>query len=115
MSALWSHVTTIRKTCFSMPDHSTSLKRLAGTLDFGSSPFAEFDVSPVVFLYRHALELHLKTIVLGEGGNFLGMKPDPISISNSRSVSWLAQFVCQIVTAVSWEGQFTCDGVRTFA
>jgi len=31
---------------------------------------------PVVFTYRHALELLLKAIVLGEGGNFLATKPD---------------------------------------
>ena len=90
-------------------------KKLAGTLDFGSSPFAEFDVLPVISLYRHALELHLKAIVLGEGGNFLAMKPDPISVSNSHSVSWLAQFVCQIVTAVGWEKEFRCEGVETLA
>ena len=88
-------------------------KKLAGTLEFGSRPFAEFDVSPVIFLYRHALELHLKAIVLGEGGNFLAMKPDPISVSNSHSVSWLAQFVCQIVTAVGWEKEFRCEAVES--
>ena len=90
-------------------------KKLAGTLEFGSGPFAEFDVFPVVFLYRHALELSLKTIVVGEGGNFLATKPDPISVSNSHSVSWLAQFVCQIVTAVGWERQFTCEAVQSLA
>src|ERR1051325_8328344 len=67
-------------------------KRLAGILQFGSSSFAEFDVWPVIVLYRHALELHLNAIVLCGGGNFLGRKPDVISIFNSRSVSWLAQF-----------------------
>jgi len=90
-------------------------KKLAGTLEFGSGPFAEFDVFPVVFLYRHALELSLKTIVVGEGGNFLATKPDPISVSNSHSVWWLAQFVCQIVAALGWEKEFKCEGVETFA
>jgi hypothetical protein len=90
-------------------------KKLAGTLEFGSGPFAGFDVAPVVFLYRHALELHLKAIILGEGGNFLGTRPDVISVSNSHSVSWLAQFVCQIVTAVGWEKEFRSEGVQSFA
>jgi hypothetical protein len=90
-------------------------KKLAGTLEFGSSPFAEFDVWPVMYLYRHALELHLKTIILGEGGNFLEPKPDQMSVSNSHSVSWLTQFVCQIVMALSWEEQFRSEGVQTFA
>ena len=90
-------------------------KKLAGTLEVGSSPIGEFDVSPVVFLYRHALELSLKAIVLGEGGNFLATKPDAISVSNSHSVSWLAQFICQIVTTLRWEGEFKCEGVETLA
>jgi len=34
-----------------------------------ASPLAEFDASPVIFMYRHSLELHLKAIVLGEGAN----------------------------------------------
>jgi len=89
-------------------------KKLAGALEFGSSRFAEFDVSPVIFLYRHALELHLKTLILGGGGNFLAEKPDLISISQSHSVSWLAQFVRQILTALGWENEFKCDGIENF-
>ena len=89
-------------------------KKLAGALVFGSGPFAEFDVWPVISLYRQALELHLKAIVLGKGGNFQAAKPDPISVSNSHSVSWLAQFVCQIVTAVRWKHGFKCRGIETF-
>lgn len=90
-------------------------KSLAGTLEFGSSPFAEFDVYTVIFLYRHALELYVKMMVLAEGGNFLATKPDPISVSQSHSIPWLAQFVSQIVTALGWEKQFTCDGVQSLA
>src|SRR2546421_4413230 len=105
----------MRKTYFSTPAHSISQRKSWPTLEYGFSPFAEFDVSPVIFLYRHALELYLKTMVLAEGGNFLATKPDPISISQSHSVSWLAQFVCQIVTVVGWEKEFRCEGVETFA
>ena len=90
-------------------------KELAGTLEFSAGPFAEFDVYPVMFLYRHALELYLKTMVLAEGGNFLATKPDPISISQSHAIPWLAQFVSQIVTALGWEKQFTCDDVQSLA
>jgi hypothetical protein len=28
-------------------------------------------------------------------------------------LSWLAQFVCQIVTALKWEGEFRCEGIET--
>jgi hypothetical protein len=76
---------------------------------------AELDASPVVFMYRQAIELSLKAMVLGEGGNFLATKPDHISVSKTHSVSWLAQFVCQMVTALKWEGEFRCAGIETLA
>jgi len=90
-------------------------KALAASFLPGANPFAEFDASPVVLMYRHALELHLKAIVLGDGGNFLATKPDPISVSKSHSVSWLAQFVSQIVTALKWQTEFRCQGIETLA
>jgi hypothetical protein len=72
-------------------------------------------VCPVIFMYRHAVELHLKGIVLADGGNFLKSKPDPISVCTSHSVSWLAQFVCRIVTVLHWEQEFRCEGIETLA
>src|ERR1035437_9201495 len=75
----------------------TAAKKLAGALELDAGPATDFDPCPVVFMYRHAVELQLKALVLGEGGNFLATKPDRISISKTHSVSWLAQFVCQIV------------------
>jgi hypothetical protein len=88
-------------------------KALAAAFRAEGNPLAAFDASAVVFMYRHVLELHMKGIVLGEGGNFLGTKPDHISISKTHSVSWLAQFVCQIITALQWEKEFRCEGVET--
>ena len=90
-------------------------KALAGSLQTGTGPFNECDVSPVVFIYRHALELQLKALVLGEGGNFLATKPDALSIYRTHSVSWLAQFACQIIAALKWENDFKCDGIDTLA
>src|ERR1035437_9785361 len=90
-------------------------KAVAGALQLDASPFADSDVSPVVFMYRHAIELHLKAIVLGDGGNFLATKPDALSVHKTHSVSWLAQFVCQIVTAADLEGAFKCAGVESLA
>ena len=90
-------------------------KKLAGALPLESTTFTDLDVCPVVFMYGHALELHLKAIVLGHGGNFLATRPDPLSIHKTHSVSWLAQFVCQIVTALKWEEEFKCDGVENLA
>jgi hypothetical protein len=88
-------------------------KKLAEALELDSSPLTEFAGYPVVFIYRHALELYLKAIVLGAGGNFLASKPDRISIGKTHSASWLAQFVCQIVTALKWEPEFKCQGVES--
>ena len=63
-------------------------------------------------MYRHASELHLKLIVLGDGGNFLKTKPDEVSVHKTRSLSWLAHFVVQIVTALKWEGEFKAAGIE---
>lgn len=90
-------------------------KTLATAFQADANLSAEAGASAVVFMYRHALELHLKAIVLGEGGNFLDTKPDHISVSKTHSVSWLAQFVCQIVTVLKWEQEFKCEGIETLA
>ena len=89
-------------------------KKLAASFQPDVNLLPESAASPVVFMYRHAIELHLKSIVLGGGGNFQATKPDPISVSQSHSVSWLAQFVCRIVTAVKWENEFKCEGIENF-
>lgn len=87
-------------------------KALAGSLRRDGNPVSDVDFSPVVNLYRQALELSLKALVLGDGGNFLVSKPDVISVHKTHSVSWLAQFVSQIVTAVGWQKEFRCEGIE---
>ena len=57
--------------------------------------------------------MHLKALVLGAGGNFLATKPDALSVHKTHSVSWLSQFVVQIVTALKWEPEFKCQGVES--
>jgi hypothetical protein len=90
-------------------------KTLAATFQPDANPFAAFDACPVVFMYRHAVELHLKAMVLGEGSNFLATKADLLSIHKTHSVSWLAQFVVQIITAVKWEEEFKCESIENLA
>jgi hypothetical protein len=90
-------------------------QKMAATLELDSAPLNRFAACPVVFMYRHATELHLKGIVLGEGTNFLATKPDPLSVYKTRSLSWLGQFVCQIVTALKWEADFKCEGIENLA
>jgi hypothetical protein len=89
-------------------------KKMAATMNLGSGP-SKFAACPVALMYRHALELQLKALVLGDGGNFLATKPDTLSVSKTHSVSWLSQFVCQIVTALKWEDEFKCEGIETLA
>jgi hypothetical protein len=90
-------------------------KTLATAFQLHADPFTDPDLSPVVFMYRHAVELHLKAMVLGDGGNFLAIKPDTLSVHKTHSVSWLAQFVCQIITALKWETEFKCEGIENLA
>ena len=40
---------------------------------------------------------------------------DSITLSQTHSVRWLAQIVCQIIRAVKWENQFRCEGVSGLA
>jgi hypothetical protein len=98
--------------------HARSFHKAAKALaafQLDASPFADSDLSPVVFMYRHAVELHLKALVLGEGGNFLATTPDALSVHKTHSVSWLAQFVVQIITALKWEQEFRCEGIENLA
>ena len=89
-------------------------RTLIGKLDVDHSAGTEWDSCPVVLLYRQALEIHLKMLV-GEGSNFLPTPTDPISLSTTHSLRWLAQIVCQIIRAVKWESEFTCEGVTSLA
>lgn len=45
----------------------------------------------------------------------LATKPDHLSVAKTRTVSWLAQFVVQIVTSLGWEEQFQCESVENIA
>jgi hypothetical protein len=85
-------------------------KTLEGKLDVDRSAKTEWDICPIVLLYRQAIKLHLK-LLAGEGSNFVPSPTDPISLSTTHSLRWLAQIVCQIIKAVGWEGGFKCDGV----
>jgi len=97
-------------------------KTLVGKLDLNpeldqaldQSARTDWDACPIVLLYREALELHLKALV-GQGSNFLKTRTDPISLSQTHSLRWLAQIVCQIIRTVSWENDFTGGGVSSLA
>jgi hypothetical protein len=94
--------------------HATA-QEMAAAMEANPGASAKYAACPVLFMYRHALELTLKALVLGDGINFLATKPDTLSVYKTHSVSWLAQFVCQIVTALKWENEFKCEGMDTLA
>lgn len=89
-------------------------KTLVGKLGPDQKTKTDWDVCPIVLLYRQALEIRLKELV-GEGSKFLATRTDPISLYTTRSLRWLAQIVCQIIRAVNWSSQFTCNGVSCLA
>jgi hypothetical protein len=89
-------------------------KTIIETLDPEPNPKTAWDASPVILLYRQAVELHLKLLV-GEGSNFLPSPTDPITLYKTHSLRWLAQIVCQIIKAVGWEKEFKCEGVASLA
>jgi hypothetical protein len=88
----------------------TAAKKLAWTV--AAERASDFNACPMLFMYRQAVLLYLKVLILGPGRNFLPTKPDELSVHKSRSVSWLAQFVSQIVMALKWEGEFKCEGME---
>ena len=87
-------------------------KKLIASLDLKPNPKTAWDATPIILLYRHAVELHLKSLV-GEGSNFLKSPTDPISLYTTHSLRWLAQIVCQIIKTVRWEKEFKCEGVAS--
>jgi hypothetical protein len=92
----------------------TAASTLVGKLKRDRSAKAAWDICPVVLLYRQALEINLKMVV-GEGSNFLEKRTDPISLSTTHSLRWLAQIVGQIIKKVGWESEFKCECVSSLA
>jgi hypothetical protein len=90
-------------------------KTLVANLELDRMAHSDWDACPVVFLYRHALELYLKAIVLGDGSNILESKPDPAMIYRTHSLLKLLPIVCDIVKAFGWEPNLTCTGVADVA
>jgi hypothetical protein len=89
-------------------------KKLIATLDLAPSHKTAWGACPVVLLYKQAVELQLKSLV-GEGSNFLPSPTDPLSLSQTHSLLWLAQITCQIIKAVKWENEFKREGISSLA
>jgi hypothetical protein len=89
-------------------------QKLVKTVNLKPNPKTAWDATPIILLYRQAVELGLKTLV-GEGSNFLKSPTDPITLLKTHSLRWLAQIVCQIIKAVRWEKEFRSDGAGSLA
>jgi hypothetical protein len=74
-----------------------------------------YHACPVVFLYRHALELYLKAIVLGEGANVLRDKPAPTFVLNSNHLlKPLLPYLRKILERATSSSDFNAGEVQTF-
>jgi hypothetical protein len=89
-------------------------KILVEKLDWNEKPETAWDVGPIVFLHRQAIELGLKAVV-GEGSGFLKTPTDHLTLAKTHSLRWLAQISCQVIKAVQWEAEFKCEGVCSLA
>jgi len=78
-------------------------------------PIASFDASVVVYLYRHALELFLKGILVGRGGEFIDPCPSPETVLNANhSLMKLLPDIRRIFVACGWDKTFGSKAAITF-
>ncbi len=82
-----------------------------------STGYSDLDACPIVFLYRHALELYCKSIVLNGTKflQFLGKTQQESSrFLKSHRLSIMLPIIKQIFKEMGWEWQLEVDGIRTF-
>jgi hypothetical protein len=109
----WHHGGDLELFLYARSLHKAA-QNLIATLDLKPNPKTAWDATPIILLYRQAVELHLKLLV-GEGSNFLKSPTDPISLYTTHSLRWLAQIVCQIIKTVGWEKEFKSNGAGSLA
>jgi hypothetical protein len=72
-----------------------------------------YDACPVVFLYRHSLELYLKAILHGDGKNFLRKAPNERLLKKHR-LTPLVPFVRELFEKFGAQNVFGADQASTF-
>jgi len=78
-------------------------------------PIASFDASVIVYLYRHALELFLKEILIGRGGELIHPRPSPETVLNAgHSLTKLLPDVRRIFVHCGWDKTFGSEAAVTF-
>ena len=70
------------------------------------SPIGSMKAVPVVYLYSHAMELYLKSIILDGGDIFPLHGKAPIELKKSHSLEALATDVDQIFDEFGWDWNF---------
>ena len=90
-------------------------RRLLQNEALDRSPIASFDASVIVYLYRHALELFLKQILIGRGGELIHPCPSPETVVNAgHSLTKLLPDVRRIFEECEWDKKFGSETVPTF-
>jgi hypothetical protein len=100
---------------FALAYHSAA-QRLVTEMK-GSTGYPDYDAYPILFLYRHALELYLKAIVL-KGAALLRLLEDR-TIDYSKfftrhELTSLLPAIQIIWKLVGWDWDFRIDQVKTF-
>jgi hypothetical protein len=79
--------------------------------------YRDYEGYPILFLYRHALELYLKAIVY-RGAQLLGLisdeKANTEKLLTSHKLTRLLPTIEAIFRAVEWEWDFELFGLRSF-
>jgi hypothetical protein len=82
-----------------------------------AASYRDYEGYPILFLYRHALELYLKAIVY-RGAQLLGLiseeKPHTEKLLTSHKLTRLLPTIEAIFRAVEWEWDFELIGLRSF-
>jgi hypothetical protein len=91
-------------------------KTLVSKMESAAS-YRDYEGYPILFLYRHALELYLKAIVY-RGAQLLGLiseeKPHTEKLLTSHKLTRLLPTIEAIFRAVEWEWDFKLIGLRSF-
>jgi len=91
-------------------------KRLAGMLE-ASSGYRDFDGYPILFLYRHALELYMKAIVY-RGAQLLQLleieTPDTSKLFKNHRLSEFLPGVKAVFDGIGWKWETETVGISNF-
>jgi hypothetical protein len=79
--------------------------------------YRDYEGYPILFLYRHALELYLKAIVY-RGAQLLGLisdeKPNTEKLLTSHKLTRFLPTIEAIFRAVEWKWDFDVSGLKSF-